>query len=260
MVTLLTCIIASLVGIACLLWSGYIKKEPWLTLVREVGAVSLALGVLTAAWDFAAKRTFAEEILRQLHVSEQLNAAGVTDVTTDFAGLSWNELFRGARRVDLFFASPKSWLFANHERLRAALRDRHVRIRVVIPDATSADVLNDLAHRWGSTNDDVRSAIQYTETTLKTLSAESSAVAHVEIWALRRAPLYTYYRFDNVAIFATYNHSPSQKPVPAFVCSRPGSLFSLLESYFDEMTDAVQTEGISQPHQALIARRIFSVR
>jgi hypothetical protein len=41
-------------------------------------------------------------------------------------------------------------------------------------------------------------------------------------------PLFSFYRFNNKAVFALYNHRAGRLPVPTFVCEEGGFLFRYL--------------------------------
>ena len=243
-------------GVVLLIVAGLFHgREPWVTLIRELGAVAVAMGLLSVAWDFGARRAFTEEMLRQLRISQQVAAAGIVGVTPNFnQGIAWEEEFRAAHQVDLFFAYATSWLFEHHQQLSDVARRPGASIRLVLPDPDDSEVVAELAHRFAKTRDAIRRSIGTTEHDVESLAQEPGAVAHVEIWHLPRAPMFTYYRFDDTAILAMYNHSGWQYPVPAVTCGRPGSLFEVLSREFSLMVGGVP----GQP--AAIGKRVFAVR
>ena len=103
-------------------------------------------------------------------------------------------------------------------------------IRVILPDPKSQDTIADLARRFGISAQQVTDRINESIQTFQDLAKENGAQAAIEVWLLSKTPMYSYYRFDDVALVAMYHHKGIRATVPAFTVRRDGSLFRFFES------------------------------
>lgn len=254
--TLLICLVFCLLGLLLLLLAGFLhKREPFVTLVRELGAVCFAMGLLSVAWDFGAKRASTEDLLRQFRISEQVSAAGLVGVTPNFrVNIPWAEYFQRVQLLDIHVTAAPNWVWDHQQELRDTARRKGASIRIALPDPSNPSVIAELARRAGESSQTMSDKIQATRRKFEELAREPGATGHFEIWFVAQAPLFTSYRFDDVTVLATYNHSGYDYPVPAFICQRPGSLFEFVRDDFDHLIAGPTVPGIPP------AQKVFSIR
>ena len=118
----------------------------------------------------------------------------------------------------------------NIERLRQVNHRKGSCIRVVLPDPKSRETIADLARRFGTSPQQVTDRINESIQTFQELARESGAQATIEVWLLSKTPMYSYYRFDDVALVAMYHHKGIRSTVPAFTMRRDGTLFRFFEN------------------------------
>jgi hypothetical protein len=227
---------AVLVGLGMLYASAVLGEHHprWEVVVREAGALVFVTGLLSIFWELLAKRSLANEIINKVGISRQILAAGLRKVTPNFhRDIDWPELFKDAHQIDIFFAYGGSWRAAHYEELTAFARRSGARLRIVLPDPDDAGIVDGMARRFGKTPAEIQERIRSSRSDFE-LTA-TNAVAKIEVWYLPRSPVFSYYRFDSVAIVALYHHKDIRATVPAFTFAKPGSLYDFFTDEFESM-------------------------
>lgn len=202
--------------------------------VREAGALFFVTGLLSVFWELLAKRSLANEIIDKVGISRQILAAGLRKVTPNFhRDIDWPELFKDAHQIDIFFAYGGSWRAAHYEELTEFARRNGARLRIVLPDPDDPSIVAELARRFGTTLSETVTRIQTSKEDFSALG--KNAVAKIEVWYLPRSPVFSYYRFDSVAIVGLYHHKNIRAVVPAFSFAKPGSLYDFFADEFESM-------------------------
>lgn len=216
----------------------------------EIGRLIFVTALLSIFWELIAKRALVDEILARVRTAQEIAGAGLIGIAASFhQDIDWNRHFKSAKEIDIFFAYGRTWLGTHMEQLRNAVR-AGASIRVVLPDPEDEDVTAELAFRFSMTRAEIVVRIRESVESFKSLSTEAGSSSRVEIWHLARTPVFTYYRFDDVAIFSIYNHRKERATVPAFTCEEPGSLFSFFRREFELMISGEKP----------LARKFFSNR
>lgn len=212
---------------------GRWASEAARVVIREVGALFVVTAVLSVFWELLAKRAVQDEVLSRVGISRSIHDSGLLSITDDFhRRLDWEDLFRNARDLDIFFAYGRSW-FAAHGTKLHELSGRGGTIRVVLPDRDDDAIVGELARRFSITNEELIDRIDETVAAFKELG--QTATARVSVWFLPRPPVFSYYRFDHRGLVATYHHRDTKWHVPALTFERDGSLFDYFEGEFDAM-------------------------
>jgi len=210
------------------------SSEEWRVLTRELGALFVVTGALSVFWELLAKRTVIDEVLSRVGIVRNINDSGLLEVTPDFKrDINWERLFQNVRELDIFFAYGRSWQGAHDSKLREVAARGKGHIRVVLPAPEDARIVAELARRFSTEPADIARRIHDTVTAFEELGKASPA--RIEVWFLPRPPVFSYYRFDDEAIFATYHPRDSKWQVPAFTFARGGSLFEYFEGEFEAM-------------------------
>ncbi|HEV7766959.1 MAG TPA: hypothetical protein VGQ76_18310 [Thermoanaerobaculia bacterium] len=232
--------IATMLGAIILLYSvekiAWFNTHPtWQKIADEIGAIVFVTGLISILWELRARRALVDEIFAAAKLSERLRQAGVTDATADFlTDLDWQPFFDGAKEVDVFFAYGGGWRGLHVEQLRTLNKRAGARLRIILPDPTSKDTVTELARRFGYSEAELVGKINDSIKAFRDFVSEPGAKATIEVWVLPKSPLYSFYRFDDRAIFALYQHKGIRVTVPAFTIRR-GSLFAFFESELDVM-------------------------
>jgi hypothetical protein len=205
--------------------AGYHKIA---ALLHEGGAALVISGALAALWELAGKRAFADEVLAKANMSRDLAEAGIDVVTYSFKDdrISWEQLFKNACRLDVFVSYAHTWRNTQVERIDKLLSDNSAVLRVVLPDPDDKGVLTSLADRFEMQPEDVRRSIEEGKGFFE--HRKRKAKGTVEIYFSSIVPLFSFYRFNNKAVFALYNHRKGRLPVPSFVCDSDGFLFKYI--------------------------------
>jgi hypothetical protein len=82
----------------------------WKPVVANVGGLIVASVGLGVIWELVGKRALIAEIFESAKVSQEVQAAKITGVTTRFQeGVAWTEILDGAERLDLFVTAGRTW-------------------------------------------------------------------------------------------------------------------------------------------------------
>lgn len=224
------------VGIASVFLSDPVRTagyQKWAAFLSEGGAALFIAGTLAVVWELAGKRAFADEILAKANMARDLAKAGVEVVTNSSKDerVRWDLLFKNACRLDIFIAYGHTWRNTQLERIDKLLSDPASRLRVVLPEPEDAETMKSLASRFNMSTADVQDEIANARAFFE--HRRKKAAGPVEIYFTRITPLFSFYRFNNKAVFALYNHREGRLPVPTFVCDRDGFLFEYFSDEFE---------------------------
>lgn len=252
--TVLAQIVVFLLGILCLFLAA---KWQWLasypgiqTVVRDFGGMLVATVTITILWQLVVRRAFLAELMAMAKLAEEVRAAGLVTLTNDFQrGIDWPQLFRTVNKLDIFFAYGRTWRGTNSAELRALAGRPGVRVRVVLPDPNDDALMSELARRFSMTPSDVKKEVEEASGDFKKTFVEfSQSVAQFTLWYLPASPVFSFYRFDHLAILALYKHSPGRGEVPTFVVEQGGTLYDFVRQEFEAF--------IREPNG--LARRVLS--
>ena len=208
-------------------------SEEWRVVTREVGALLVVTGVLSVFWELFSKRSVIDEVLSRVGIVRNIHDSGLLEITGDFhREIDWEALFKNARELDIFFACGRTWLGAHGSKVLEVVA-RGGQIRVVMPDPDDARIVEELARRFSTQPDELVNRIRHTLSTFEDLGKQGNAT--IAVWFLPRPPVFSYYRFDDRALLATYHHRNTRWHVPAFTFERDGSLFRYFAEEFDAM-------------------------
>ncbi len=239
--TILVAIITAGFGIGFLYLStcgNWLKgKESLLTVIRDVGSLLFVTVAITLLWELYGKRAFLDEILAKVQISKEIKFAGVVKITDSFhRDIDWKSYFHTVNKLDIFFAYGRTWQNTHIQELKEVAARKGARIRVVLPDPEDEQTVCELARRFSSTPENLKTLIKEAETNFRNLRASAGTNgAQINIWFLPAAPLFTFYRFDNIAIFALYSHRRERAPVSTFVCEMGGTLYDYIRKEFNAM-------------------------
>lgn len=247
--------IAAVIGIVLIVLAEnvtWLKIRPgYQTVVRELGGLLFASVAIALLWELGAKRAFLSELMAKAKLGEEVRAAGLVSVTNNFPHIvDWSKLFKRVHKLDIFFAYASTWRKNNAEELRSLAQRTDVRVRIIIPDPDDDLLMTDLGRRFGMNTDKVKEKVQEAANEfleIFTNQAGSVKGAKFELWYVSAPPVFSFYRFDHLIVFASYRHRIGRGSVPTFVIEQGGSLY---EFVMDEL------QGFFDPEQDL-ARRVF---
>jgi len=216
------------------LWMGYQSVQ---SVVRDIGSLMLASIAVSLLWELAGKRAFLDELLMKVRLSEEIKAAGILKFNPSFHDdIDWENLFKTATEIDIFFISGRTWRRIQGAQLAAAAK-RHVRIRVLLPDPEDKITISEIARRINEKFEDLQKRIIDAKDEFISLRTMG---ANVDVWLLQAVPLYSFYRFDHTIILSLYSHKKEPKPainqIPAFILGE-GDLYQFIQTEYQAMTD-----------------------
>jgi len=75
---------------------------------------------------------------------------------------------------------------------------------------------------------------------------KEKAKGELEIYFSAIVPVFTFYRFNNKAVFALYNHRVGKLPVPTVICDNEGFLFHYITAEFEGILADERTRRVDK--------------
>lgn len=87
----------------------WISNSVWKQqIILLLGAIETS-AIVVAVWEFAAKKTFAKEILDLAHISSNISKSGVAHIYLDFQDISWKPLLENTRNLKIAVTYANTW-------------------------------------------------------------------------------------------------------------------------------------------------------
>lgn len=252
-------ILIALIGVGLLFAStpvGNAQYHKSAALLEESGAALFIAGVLAVVWELAGKRAFANEILAKANMARDLADAGIDTVVDSFRDprVNWNDLFKNACRLDIYVAYGATWRSTQLEPIEKLLSDKEGKLRIVLPDPGDDFVIETLAKRFTMSTADITRTIHEARTFFQ--HRKDAAKGTVEIYLSKIIPVFTFYRFNNKAVLALYNHRLGKLPVPTIVCDEEGFLFDYITQEFEGILGDERTRRVDEEKSTANPERI----
>jgi hypothetical protein len=144
-------------------------------------------------------------------------------------GIYWDEFFRKANNLTIFFSYGNPWRdYVEELRNLAARHNTHVQL--MLPDPDDEKVMLELSRGFDETPEEVKHGIMKTEREFKDLFNVVKGSAQFSIWHLSFAPVFSYYIFDEVVVLTLYKHRRGRVAIPAFVFEKGGQLYEFIKA------------------------------
>jgi hypothetical protein len=204
------------------------RKDLLLAFVEACGIDPQADTRWLAAWTRLADPALPAEQQLPAQVANDVRVAGLRRIGTRYLSeLEWAELFSAVRELDIFVAYGQTWRNLHARELAQVAERKTATIRVYLADPDDDDTVAVLAGRFDITPDELRTRIQATRKDYAALRQPGGAL--IEIYCCPGDRVFSFYRFDNIAVVGLYSHARSRATsVPVFVCSAPGELFHFI--------------------------------
>ncbi len=177
-------------------------------------------------------------VLTTTRLSDEISLSGLLSIIESFPDYDqWNEHFENSSELDLFFSYGSAWRSHQRFQLNKFISKKGNKIRVIMPDPDDQLTIEELARRFDYDPHKLKSRIEETKEDFKNLALKASENgASVEIWYIPAAPVFSFYRFNNILIFALFTHQKDKiVKVPSFVCEKRGRLYNYFKREFEVM-------------------------
>lgn len=207
------------------------RKNLVLALVRACG-VPASDRRWEIAWtrlaDQASKPVPARGQLQQ-SLTRDFEAAGLLRIGATYLGeLEWKQLFAEVTELDIVVAYGQTWRNMHARELAQVAARPDSRVRVFLADPDDELTVAVLADRFDITHDELRARITATRSDYEAL--RQSDGAQIEVFYRPGDRVFSFYRFDDIAVVGLYSHSRARgAAVPVFVCAWPGELFEFIQ-------------------------------
>ncbi|MCB8981552.1 MAG: hypothetical protein H6657_29445 [Ardenticatenaceae bacterium] len=259
-------LIAFIVGIALMVLSIRITQtqNPSSTIstylepiLRDIGSLIITTGGISLVYDLLMKRTFVQEILSKVKVSDDIEQAGIEQITFNPkespGGISWSKYIRQSKRIDVYFVHGIGWTLNNESNLKEAAANRRSKLRLFLPNYENQDNLKQISLRYNKSiptlrEDIIRAAKRFDE-------LRANAKANVYVGLTDFAPPHSMYCFDDMAIIAFSSVKTTKPKVPHFIGKRirndtDETIFNFVDTEFQALLE--QSKELPQDFRSLM--------
>lgn len=231
-------------GIFLLLWTSndelWVNNTFWQTILRELGAFIAISFTISLFWDVFGRKQLLDNVLDVTSLSDEIQQSGLIKIIENFPDYDkWQDHFTKSNILDIVFSYGSGWRSNLKITLGEFVSKKGNRIRVIMPDPNDSLTMKELARRFTYEETSLISKIQEAEVDFKDLASKAEKNgASVEIWFIPAAITYSFYRFNDLLIFAMFTHRQEKRiKVPSFVCEKGGWLYDYFEKEFDQMVN-----------------------
>ena len=234
-----------LLGSLLLVLASHVKT-PWLSvLLLNVGSFIIASVVMTLIFRFWQLRGLLDDLFRHVGVAEQIQRARLSGCSVSFYEIvPGEELFTESNRLDLMVSYAATWRNTHESQLERFLARADAQLNVVLPDPDVKTTLNELGTRFGLESGEVERRIRESATFFQHLGV--GARGTVRIYYFARAPHFTFYRFNNRVVFASYRHRQARGPVLTLIGGRGGEFYDWIRDEWYGITREGLASGITR--------------
>lgn len=244
--TIVSSLILALAGGFSLFISEFVDWQdlPWLqSIFRDIGSLLIASIAIGLVWELFSKRAFYAEALSESRLVDDIVTTGLIGASAKWQGnIAWEELFRTADTVKIFFAYGRTWRNTYHEQIDEFASRSNTRATLVLPDPDNSIVMDSISLRTGTNTEDLANRVR--ESTKDFIGIfEKYGNHNLSIWYVPFAPTYSYYCFDEKAIFSVYQHRLERAEVPTFIVEKGGTLYDFFKEEFEIFTGRNSPRG-----------------
>ena len=206
-------------------------------IVKEIGISIFGIGVLALIWELAARRSFMREILDSVDLADQIHEAGLKQLTFRYGQeMPWKTLFEDSQTVDLFFSYAQTWRNSNMSDLQEFVKKKQ-RLRVILPDPSCRQTLDELARRFRYSADETKQRIEDAAKFYIGLTEHHPNCAAIEVYFAPVCPMMAFYIFSDHAVFTLHSHQKKRTDVPAMLVSHGKPLYTFLSQEFESLIE-----------------------
>lgn len=196
-----------------------------LTISSTIATVILA----NVLWEVIAKENFANSLLKQVKISENIAKSGIDAVYVDFREIDWAKEFENTKSFTAAFVYAYSWRSNNDSIIRGFTSKRSFRkkTRIIVPDPEVDTIMSDLDRRFNFENGETRRRIEDCIKYFIDLG--------VAVYVFEGTLQSSYYLMDKVGVMSFFTHSKEKGTVPALKAVNTGNMYKYINSDLQAM-------------------------
>jgi hypothetical protein len=198
-------------------------------LSKEVFALIAASGLVAFIWEKSIKRTFFNEVMEKVGLATDVDKAGLSRITMEFyRDIDWKMFFRNVKNLDILFSYGGTWRSINTLELSEIADRQGVSVRVILPNPTNGALMEQLGQRYSIDKSVMINRVKEAENDFHS-KFDDHASSHLTVLFTDTAPIFDFYKFDNVAVITLFSYRKGKNPVPAIIVKRGGTLYKFIE-------------------------------
>ena len=185
--------------------------------------------LFTGAWNALHSTPTTEEILEAAQMPKDFQDSGIVRIYETFTEIEWSKYFKKTKHVVFFFTYASSFTHKNLRYLEK-LKNKNRAITIIVPDYNNDTMMDflDRSFRYGKYSENSENPLNSTKSRiLETISVYKGMNAEVLLYPGEIKS--TYYFFDDICVYAPFNHCKDIKYVPAIVSEKGGKWYEFCE-------------------------------
>lgn len=216
-------------------------------LSQEVFALIAASGLVAFIWEKSIKRTFFDEVMEKVGLATDVDKAGLSRITMEFyRDIDWKMFFRNVKNLDILFSYGGTWRNVNTLELSEIADRQGVSVRVILPNPENDDLMKLLGQRYSIDKSTMIARIKEAESDFHSKFDDHSA-SQLTILYTDIAPIFDFYKFDNVAVITIFSYRRGRNLVPAIIVKRGGNLYRFVEDELKAFIEGPTPLAVSAP-------------
>jgi hypothetical protein len=244
--TIISSLILALTGVLLLVISEFAnwQKLLWLqSIFRDIGSLLIASIAIGLVWELFSKRAFYAEALSESRLVDDIVVTGLIGASAKWQGnVDWEKLFRTTETVKIFYAYGRTWRNTYHQQIDEFASRPNTRATIVLPNPDDPIVMGGISKRTGADAEDLANRVRESAQDFIEIF-ERYGRYKLTIWYVPFAPTYSYYCFDEKAVFSIYQHRLERAEVPTFIIEKGGTLYDFFNDEFEVFTNKSSPRG-----------------
>ena len=262
-ISILVSIVIALISILALtlvsvLWD---TESFWRTLITSLLSTSATVSGVEVIWEMVSKKNFADYVINQVRLSQNIQESGVQEVYKDYSYIKWEDEVKNKTHMLVFLAHGSGWLKPIKDIAITNFLNNNGVFTIILADPTNDELMKAYDLRFNYTPGTTKSRIKDTLCILNQLADTAKKRKNIKIRYYNGMSTTSYFflgkhnRYDK-CIYTLYNHSKNSGKAPAFKINKTingTSANSLLFNCFldDEMrqienNSKLETRSISE--------------
>ena len=241
-------IVALLVGlVGGILLLVFASRE---TLWHDIGAILTTSVTMSLIFQLWLLKDLLQDLFNYVRSADHWSRSGLSGFYLNFHDVPWSDLFEKSDRLSLMVAYARTWRNAHHAELSdfVSIPDRS--IEVILPDPSSNVSMVEYGRRFNISSDQMTELVNEAIDFFITLGKNAHQRSKVTIYLFQRTFQFSFYRFSQGAVIASYSHRRDRGGIITVLADRGGDLYRWAGDEWNQITSDMECQEYRGPTAA----------
>ncbi|MCY4485093.1 MAG: hypothetical protein OXC12_19660 [Spirochaetaceae bacterium] len=217
------------------------------TLLHDIGAILTTSVTMSLIFQLWLLKDLLRDLFDNVRSAEHWSRSGVRGFYTNFHGVPWDDLFEKSDRLSLMVAYARTWRNTHQTELTDFVSVPGRSIEVILPDPSSDTSMAEYGRRFNTSSDEISHRVTEAIEFFKALGRNAHQQSRVTIYLFQRTFQFSFYRFSQGAVIASYSHRRDRGGIITLVADRGGDLYRWAGDEWDQITSDSECQEYSGP-------------